>query len=124
MYIRYGLGDAPNCNTAGGYSRVRPSCWMLDQCMLPAEFAAAEAACHGSAAPGGGSSGSSGSGTTSTGSSSGSGPGAGTSGSGTAGAVKAAVPSSSLLDTAVDWVKENPLLAAVIGVGVVLLVTR
>jgi len=36
-----------SCNTAGGYSIRRPSCWLTDQCMSDSEYAAAQAACNG-----------------------------------------------------------------------------
>lgn len=43
MYVRSrGLGD---CNTAGGYTMQRPSCYLGAQCMTAADFAAAQAVC-------------------------------------------------------------------------------
>lgn len=133
-YVRTsGLGDLPSsCNTAGGYAVRQPSCWMTAPCMTVDQFNAAEAACKNPAPAQ----------VVSTDPATGimtivpppappvsnppmqGGPvysplpfsPALNSGSG--------VASGSIVDSAVAWVKANPLLAAGIAVGAVLLVGR
>jgi len=45
------VGGPPQCNTAGGYSMQRPSCYQVSQCMTSTDFANAQAYCNAQAAP-------------------------------------------------------------------------